>query len=119
MFVVVVNTPLKVIIGLPPVAFILVKDANTLQVASRFNIKVAVNVPSSDVNTRMPPVLELNALNAVVIVYIIPFFRVTVVAPVDGFDIVPAVQPDVPANVTLVVLGNVNVPVIVSSELIV
>lgn len=39
------NVPLKVIIGLTPLASILVKFAKTLQVAPSDNIKLAVNVP--------------------------------------------------------------------------
>ena len=119
MFVVVVNTPLKVIIGLPPVASILVKDASTLQVAPLFRISVAFNVPSLETYKCIDPVLEVKLLKAVVIVYVTEFCKVVVAAEVFEFVNVPTVKPEVPANVIKMPFGIVIVPVADNKEFIV
>ena len=54
--------------GLPPLASILVKLASTLQVAPWFRVRVAFNVPSSEVKITIEPLRELKQLKAVVIV---------------------------------------------------
>lgn len=84
-------------------ASIRVKFASTLQVAPWFNVNVAFNVPSFDVNDIALAVLVPLQLKAVVIVYVTEFTSVTAIAAVAVLANVPVLNPAVPANITDVV----------------
>src|ERR1043165_875971 len=97
-----VTVPFHVQIVRPALASILVKKALVLHVAPLVRVRIALIVAWSEVKVTGAPVRVKAQVRADVTVYVTPLTKVTVTALVEAPLNVATVNPDAPANVTLV-----------------